>query len=74
MISGVRSIVRMPVESVLQMLCTVNYVLNNEKLELRDINIYEHEQAELILRQERMDVRTGKTIRCISELAASDRS
>ncbi len=53
MISGVRSIVRMPVESVLQMLCTVNYVLNDEKLELKDISIYEHEQAELALRQAR---------------------
>ena len=51
MISGVRSIVRMPVESVLQMLCTVNYILNDEKLELKDICIYEHEQAELTLRQ-----------------------
>ena len=57
MISGVRSIVRMPVESVLQMLCTVNYVLNDEKLELRDISIQEREQTELILRQERMHAR-----------------
>lgn len=57
MISGVRSIVRMPVESVLQMLCTVNYILNDEKLELRDISIYEHEQTELIHRQERMYAR-----------------
>lgn len=53
MISGVRSIVRMPMESVLQMLCTVNYVLSGEKLELRDISIRENEQAELVLRQER---------------------
>lgn len=53
MISGVRSIVRMPVESVLQMLCTINYILNAEKLELKDISIHEQEQAELIVRQER---------------------
>lgn len=53
MISGVRSIVRMPVESVLQMLCTINYVLSGEKLELKDISIHEQEQAELALRQER---------------------
>ena len=53
MVSGVRSIVRMPVESVLQMLCTLNYVLNDEKLELKDISIHEQEQAELAVRQER---------------------
>ena len=53
MISGVRSIVRMPVESVLQMLCTMNYVLNDEKLELRDISIHEQEQVELAARQAR---------------------
>ncbi len=56
MISGVRSIVRMPMESVLQMLCTMNYVLNGEKLELKDISIRESEQAELVLRQERRHV------------------
>ena len=53
LISGMRSIVRMPMESVLQMLCTINYVLNGEKLELKDINIRENEQAEIIVRQER---------------------
>lgn len=53
MISGVRSIVRMPAESVLQMLCTINYVLNGEKLELKDISIHDREQAELVTRQER---------------------
>lgn len=52
MIAGVRGIVRMPVESVLQMLCTVNYVLNGEKLELHDISIHEQEQAELASRQQ----------------------
>lgn len=57
MISGVRSIVRMPVESVLQMLCTVNYVLNDEKLNLRDIGIHEQEQTELVLRQEQKHAR-----------------
>lgn len=53
LIAGVRSIVRMPVESVLQMLCTMNYVLNGEKLELRDISIHEQEQTALASRQER---------------------
>ncbi len=58
MISGVRSIVRMPMESVLQMLCTMNYVLNGEKLELRDISIHEREQAEIVMRQERWHAET----------------
>ena len=56
LIAGVRSIVRMPVESVLQMLCTVNYVLNGEKLELKDISIYEQEQVDLTIRQEQRQV------------------
>jgi AraC-like DNA-binding protein len=54
LIRGMRSIVRMPIESVLQMLCTVNYVLSGEKLELRDIGIRESEQEELARRRERM--------------------
>ncbi len=53
MISGMRNIVRMPMESVLQMLCTINYVLNDEKLQLKDISIYEQEQTELAIRQAR---------------------
>ena len=53
MLSGMRSIVRMPVESVLQMLCTINYVFNHERLELKDLRIYEQEQTALISRQVR---------------------
>ena len=45
--NAMRAIVRMPIESVLQMLCTINYVLNSEKLELKDIRIYEAEQEKL---------------------------
>lgn len=62
MISGVRSIVRMPMESVLQMLCTMNYVLNDEKLELRDISIHEQDQAELIIRQARQQAQERLSI------------
>lgn len=46
-ISGMKSIVRMPVESILQMLCTINYVWNNEKLTLEDITITESDQQGL---------------------------
>lgn len=43
-VSGMKSIVRMPLESILQMLCTINYILNGEKLSLADITLYESEQ------------------------------
>ncbi len=62
MVSGVRSIVRMPMESVLQMLCTMNYVLNDEKLELRDISIHEQDQAELVIRQARQQAQERLSI------------
>lgn len=42
-VSGMKSIVRMPLESILQMLCTINYILNGEKLSLADIALYESE-------------------------------
>lgn len=46
-ISGMKNIVRMPMESILQMLCTINYVWNDEKLTLEDITITEAEQDDL---------------------------
>ncbi len=42
---GMKSIIRMPLESVMQILCTLNYVLNGEKLTLQDIAIYDSEQT-----------------------------
>ena len=53
-ISGMKSIVPMPLESIMQILCTVNYILNNEKLSLEDIAIYDSQQStinELLERQ-----------------------
>ena len=47
-IKGMKSIVRMPFESILQILCTINHVLNGEKLSLKDISIYEQDQEKLI--------------------------
>ena len=49
---GMKGIVRMPLESVLQMLCTINYILNDEKLELEDISIFDAEQNTLKVRLE----------------------
>lgn len=45
---GMRVIGRMPIESVLQILCTMNYVLNGEKLELKDIQGYDAKQEKLL--------------------------
>ena len=38
-LAGMKSIVRMPLESVLQMMCALNCMLNREQLSLRDITI-----------------------------------
>lgn len=46
-VAGMKQIVPMPLESLLQILCTINYILNNEKQELKDIAIYESEQNDL---------------------------
>ena len=47
-VSGIHVIVPMPAESLLQMLCAVNHLLNDgEMLELSDIAIYDEEQEAL---------------------------
>jgi len=46
-VRGMKSLVRLPLDSVMQILCTINHVLNGEKLGLEDIAIYEEEQAGL---------------------------
>lgn len=52
-IIGMKSIVRMPFESILQMLCTLNHVLNGEKLSLADITLYDTDQETLAALQKR---------------------
>ena len=44
-ISGINSIVPMPLESILQILCTINYILNDEKLGLEDIALYDSQHS-----------------------------
>lgn len=44
-ISGINSIVLMPLESILQILCTINYILNDEKLGLEDIALYDSQHS-----------------------------
>lgn len=46
-ISAMRAIVPMPLESIIQMLCAVNFMLSGERLELKDVTIYDSEQREL---------------------------
>lgn len=46
-VAAMKSILRMPLESILQMLCTVNYVLNGEKLSLADIRSFDSQQDTL---------------------------
>ena len=53
--SGMKSIVRMPFESILQILCTMNHVLNGEKLSLKDISIYEKDQEMLATLQSKAE-------------------
>ena len=45
--AGVKSIVCLPLESIMQMLCTINYVLNCEKLDLQAVTIHEVKQSSL---------------------------
>ena len=44
---SMKAIVNMPVESLLLMLCSINYMVNGEKLELRDLTIATDEQESL---------------------------
>lgn len=46
-ISGMKSIVSMPLDSIIQILCSVNYMANDEKLGLKDIRIFDDEQKYL---------------------------
>ncbi|MDD6194759.1 MAG: helix-turn-helix domain-containing protein [Lachnospiraceae bacterium] len=46
-VRGMQGIVPMPPESMMQMLCAINYFFNNEKYSLEDITIYDQEQKEL---------------------------
>ena len=57
-VQGIKSIITLPLESLLQMLCTVNFVLNGEKLQLRDLTIHEEEQARLRTASEKRKIET----------------
>ena len=44
-VDGMRAILPLPAETLLQMLCTMNHLLNGETLELSDVAIYDDEQS-----------------------------
>ncbi len=46
-IAGMNAIVPMPLDSILQILCALNYLMNGEKLGLSDLRIYDAEQQTL---------------------------
>lgn len=50
-VQGMKSIVCMPLDTLLQILCTINYFLNDETLGIKDIAICEAEQTDLLPRQ-----------------------
>ena len=56
-VAGMKSIVRMPFESILQILCTINHVLNGEKFSLEDISIKSEDQEKLERERGRAEVR-----------------
>lgn len=51
-VSSMESLVSMPLNSILQTLCSLNFVLNGEKKSLTDITIYDEEQGKLTARME----------------------
>ena len=57
-LDGLKQIRRMPLESLLTMLCTVNFLLNGEKLELRDIAI--QNEAQRLFKREAERQRTAQ--------------
>ncbi len=65
-VKAMSSIVAMPLNSIMQILCVVNHVLNGEKLELEDIQIYDANQNEL--RQIMEADRTEKNFNPMAEI------
>lgn len=55
---GMKSIIHMPLDSIMQMLCAVNYIMNGETLNIGDIAIFDAEQEDLRtrLRQEQAEI------------------
>lgn len=65
-VTAMQSIVNMPLDSIMQMLCVVNHIFSGEKLKLEDIQIYDSNQTEL--KQSIENERTEKSFAVISEI------
>ena len=46
-VAAMKSIIPMPLESIMQILCVLNHVLNGEKTELKEISIFDAKQQEI---------------------------
>lgn len=46
-VSAMKTLTQMPLGSIVQILCTINYVINGEKLSLEDVTIYDLEQLSI---------------------------
>lgn len=56
-VSGMGRIVKMPLTSILQILCSFNFILNNERLTLYDLAIYDEEQSALSKQLENEEIK-----------------
>ena len=44
-VAAMKMIIRMPLETIMQMMCMINYILNNEKTNVEDIILYEQDDV-----------------------------
>jgi len=65
-VSAMKSIVPMPLESIMQILCVINHIFNKEKIKLEDIQIYEFQQSEI--KQQFEDEKTDKNFEALTEI------
>lgn len=65
-VSAMKSIVPMPLESIMQILCVLNHIFNKEKIKLEDIQIYEFQQSEI--KQQFENERTDKNFEALTEI------
>lgn len=65
-VQAMKSIVPMPLESIMQILCVLNHIFNKEKIKLEDIQIYEFQQTEI--KQQFENERTDKNFDVLTEI------
>ncbi len=65
-VQAMQSIVNMPLDSIMQILCVINHIFNGETLKFEDIQIFDFHQLEL--KQSIEDERTEKYYDMLSEI------